>query len=662
MDFQLLTDELLEAIAADVDHHGDWLLLYASEEFPGYWEIESLDPDFFYDFENIVSRWRIVSPPRLDEFMEKARELHYQVAFFEHPDPIINAWADLNKTPDVTLNSTLENVRNGFLPWQVVGYNKFLQLEDQGVPAMLAVWDTGAGKTALEAAVIRHYLDAERIDLAMVVVKSHNKIDTQRKLKSLAGIESLVIDGELTLTRQRKGEKYEVPGPRALAYMAIDELLDAGEPVVAITNYEKFRDDHGLYGPMFKNRRVLFCWDEMPTKLSTRTTQIYDAVKYELYKTFISKPYPAWMRHLVLSATPIENDPDGLYSYANLVRPYYLGTVTDFHKTYVTKRNFFDRKPEGWGDLDKLEARLDQMTHRVSKEDPEVAAMFPSVIRDAMVIDWNPAHRAIYDRFTARAEDLLKEEESGINMMSVMGVLQMLCDAPSMVKLSAENREAFSRLVESWGDLDGDDVGFGTASGSQAALELVRALGSGALHEKGHTKLEMMREIICEKHPSEKVVVHSTWADYIFPIWDMWLTTWGVPFVLYKGTDKQKQYALDRFREDPDIRVFLSGDAGADSIDIAEASVGINYNGPWKWTTEKQREGRRDRVNSTFKTIYTYTLMMADSVEERRREVRDLKHSYHAALFEGRANEAALSARFTTSDFWYMLFGDRPEE
>ena len=46
--------------------------------------------------------------------------------------------------------------------------------------------------------------------------------------------------------------------------------------------------------------------------------------------------------------------------------------------------------------------------------------------------------------------------------------------------------------------------------------------------------------------------------------------------------------------------MFLSGDAGADSIDIAEARVGVNYNVPWKWTTLQQRQGRRDRVNSRF--------------------------------------------------------------
>lgn len=654
MGYQLLTDSLVDAIAEDVDHHGDWLILSESHEFPGYWQVDCLDDDFFYDFEDTLGRYRLVSPARINAFLSQADKLKYEVVWEQDPEHILESFEALKAEPVISLHSTLEDTIKGFLPWQVIGFNKFLQLEEEGVPAMLAVWDTGAGKTALEAAAIRHYLDQGAIDLALVVVKAHNKIDTQRKLKALADVDSIVIEGDATIKRKKE----IVPGPRFRAYEEISERLKAGGQVVVITNYESFRADRGIYDWLLKKRRVLFCWDEMPVKLSNRSTQIYSSVKQAMYKSFISKPNPSWMRHLVLSATPIENDPDGLYSYLNLVRPYYLGTVTEFQAAHVATRNFHTRKPELWCDLDKIEAKLDHMTHRVSKADPDVAKMFPTVIPNEQIIDWHPGHRAIYDRCTALAEDLLKEEDSGVNALSLIQVLQMLCDAPSMVKMSASNRAAFSALVDSWGDLEQGDLAVSAPMGSQAALELVKALPEAKLVDRGHTKLEAWKEIILEKHPDSKVVTHSTWASYIFPVWHHFLDEWGVSYVTYAGTDKQKQTALDTFRQDPDIRVFLSGDAGADSIDIAEAEVGVNYNGPWKWTTEKQREGRRDRVNSTFKTIYTYTLMMAASVEDRKREVRLTKYGHHAAIFEGRANESALSARLTLDDLRYMLFGD----
>ena len=51
------------------------------------------------------------------------------------------------------------------------------------------------------------------------------------------------------------------------------------------------------------------------------------------------------------------------------------------------------------------------------------------------------------------------------------------------------------------------------------------------------------------KHPEDKIVTHSTWAEYIFPVWEYWLQEWGFSYVVYTGTAKQKQAALDAFRE-----------------------------------------------------------------------------------------------------------------
>lgn len=634
MHYQILDDNLVEEISRSPEEaQRDWLILTYSEEFPGFWNVEGLDREFFYDFEDLIGRYRILSPSRVDSFMKEAETREYKVAFTESPEEILEAFAKLKDPPPFELNSTLDNTVNGMLPWQVIGFNKLIKSD---LPAGLAIWDVGGGKTGLLAAALRWHLDQGNIDLGLVMVKAHNKIDTQAKLKSLAGIESYVIDGYKPLKR------FEV-------YEEVENALAQG-PTVVIANYEKLRDDAGIFEHFISKRRVFYCWDEAPTKLSNRNTQLYEATKRMLYKSFVSQPRAKWMQHLVLTATPIENDPDGLFGIMNLVRPRYLGTVDQFHAKHVVEKNFFSGKPEIWTGLDKIEAEIEHMTHRVSKADPDVAKMFPSVIRDPKIIDWNPKHRTIYEKFTQAAEKILEEEDSGVNVLSLIQVLQMLCDAPSMIRQSATNRETFIREL-----MEGLDV---DPKGSQAALRLLETVSLKSLEDAGHTKLEAWREILLDKHPDSKVVTHSTWASYIFPVWQHWLDEWDVSYVTFTGTDRQKQDALDLFRLDPDIRVFLSGDAGADSIDIPQADVGVSYNGSWKATTMKQREGRRDRVNSTFETIYTYDLAMANSVEDRKREIRDRKQSYHDAIFEGRAVESALSARLTAADLRYLLLGE----
>lgn len=639
MDYQLFNEDLMKEMRADPEGLGDWLILQPSDDYPGYWEIEAVYDDYLSQFEDLVGNYRVISPARLDIFMERVDKGDFKVAFTEDPTAMIELVKSWNSTPPVELQSELENTINGFLPWQVVGFNKLVKSD---LTAGYAVWDTGTGKTALIASSILWHQQQNAFDLALVFVKAHNKTDMQRKLKRLGGINAHVID--------------DSPMKRASHYWWILKMLDQGRgPLVVITNYEKIRDD-AVYDQLVKKRRVLCYWDEMPTKLAHRKTKLYKATKEMLYKSFVSKPNPKWMRHLVLSATPLDKDPDDVYGCVNLVRPYYLGTPSDFYGRYVRRRNWISGEPELWGDLDEIEIRMDHMVHRVSEDDPEVAAMLPTNIIDERVLDWNYKHRYVYDKLTKKAREIYDEEEKP-NALALIQVMQMLCDAPSMVLASAENRTRFEAMLQQYGNTDSLPPVSGP-TGSSIALRLLEHVHPSELTDVGHAKLEWFREILTEKHPDDKVVVHSTWADYIFPVWEEWLDKWGVSYVMYRGTDKHRQQALDQFRSDWDIQVFLSGDSGSDSIDIPQARAGVQYNLPWGFVTDTQRKGRYRRVDSLHAHVHTHYGRMVNSVEDRKKQIQDRKRSYHAQIFEGRAVESALSVRLTDDDFRFMLFGD----
>jgi SNF2 family DNA or RNA helicase len=253
----------------------------------------------------------------------------------------------------------------------------------------------------------------------------------------------------------------------------------------------------------------------------------------------------------------------------------------------------------------------------------------------------------------------LIEELEEANILSMIQIMQMICDAPSMVKESASNRDAFLDMLEQFGETDEGYLPMSGPTGSEVARMLLTAIPAKSFHDVGHTKLEMWREIITERHPDSKILTFSTWADYIFPVWAFWLNKWDIPYVIFNGTEKQRQFALDSFREEPDIRVFLSGDAGSDSIDIPQANVVVNYNIPWKWTTLEQRVGRADRVDSTFDFIYRYDLIMPDSNDERKLAITNRKHQYHASIFDGKAIDEAYSASLSREDLMYLLLGDQ---
>lgn len=644
--YRLISDDLIDELGnLDKEAQSEWLFLDPSEEFRGRWTVDGLWPSWFFDFEDIVGSYRTISPSRLDEFLTVAQDLQYKVVFVEPPEDILDAYDHLSDPPPFEINSHLPNTVGGFLPWQVSGFNKLVR--DESLNAGLVVWSTGTGKTVfITSALLWHMGFGHPFDLAIVVVKSNNKTDMNRKLMRLGDIESTIIDG--------------APERRERIYGEISERLRTGEKVVAVTNYEKWREDDSYFKALLKKREVLIFWDEMPTRLSNRKTKLYEAVRACLWNPFESRSEglqgalarSKWLRQWALSATPIENSPEGCFDYVRLMSPALLGRPETFQAEYKGSKNPISNKIETWRNLDKLEAKLEHIVSRASREDdPEIAALFPEVIEDPIVVDWDPSHRKIYDILTGKAEEMVEADFSEVNILALIQVMQMLCDAPSMLKESAKNREIFDEFAEEFPELK-----YNGAKGSEIAQMLMLALKSKPT-DKNHQKMEKWREILMDKHPNDKVLTFMTWSSYGFKPLTSKLDEWGITYVTYEGTQKQADAAKDRFRDDPSIRVFLSSDRGADSIDLPEAAVGVNYNLPWTWVRKRQRM-RNVRVDSRLPTNYWYDLIMADSVEERKQEIIATKYGYHAALFDGKAVEDSISAKLTREDLLHILLGN----
>src|ERR1039458_7338013 len=89
MRYQLLDDKLVDVIAeSSPADQNDWLFLSESQEFPGYWQVDGIDEEFFYDFEDLLGRYRLVSPVRINALLTEAEELHYKTAFVRNPEQI----------------------------------------------------------------------------------------------------------------------------------------------------------------------------------------------------------------------------------------------------------------------------------------------------------------------------------------------------------------------------------------------------------------------------------------------------------------------------------------------------------------------------------------------------------------------------------------------
>lgn len=646
-----LVDDTLEAKLSDPKERAKWLILDQHPDFPGYWVVEGFTKEYLFDLQEVIGAYRELAPSGLEVFIQTAEDAGYKVGFFDDPISILDGYTHLNEPPSIGVRSSFPNTVNGMLPYQVQGFNLLKDLSF-GV----ARWDTGTGKTILASALIKYHL--ADFDYCFFVVKAHNKYNTNRKLWHHVDLPSVIVRG----TKERRDKLYD----NALTY--------AGNPVL-VMNYEQFRDDlvewetkdneRHLAGlsrwgeTFFEDRRVMMVWDEMPTKLKTRTTQTYRAICYCLYRT--APPQVRWeqlrpksLRSYMLSATPIENSPEDWFNCVRLLdggQTY--GTVTSFNNEYVASWNYFDpNKPERFHNLDRMRLKSTSFVHQVNKNDPDIKAVFPEAVEELVYIDWDEHNERLYKDIQEYAKKRAHEEDlEDLPIFALIGALQMVCDAPEMLLDSAAVREAYEAALEVW-----DGSGKSPAKhGSSVALALSEQFGD-RLSNKGHPKLDKLREILTERHPTSRAVVYARWNKALMPYLEERLEVWDIPYVCYTGTPAQKQKAQDTFQTGQ-VQVFLSSDSGSDSIDLDAGNVVIDYDLPWKWTTLTQRHNRIHRASSTHDTVYYYSLMMESSVEERVLQVITLKQGYHNDLFDPTSGDLSASARMTKDDLLYILTG-----
>jgi len=78
-----------------------------------------------------------------------------------------------------------------------------------------------------------------------------------------------------------------------------------------------------------------------------------------------------------------------------------------------------------------------------------------------------------------------------------------------------------------------------------------------------------------------------------------------------------RQTIIERFRTDPDLKVLLSSEVGAEGLDFQFCDILINYDLPWNPMQVEQRIGRLDRFGQKHKRIRIYNFFIEDTIESR---------------------------------------------
>lgn len=142
--------------------------------------------------------------------------------------------------------------------------------------------------------------------------------------------------------------------------------------------------------------------------------------------------------------------------------------------------------------------------------------------------------------------------------------------------------------------------------------------------------------------PEAKAVVFSQWTR-THGIVIRRLEARGIGYVSFHGgVPPDKRPALvERFRDDPGCRVFLSTDAGATGLNLQHASILVNMDLPWNPAILEQRIARIHRMGQR-RPVQIVNFVAKGTIEEGMLSVLAFKRSLSAGILDGGTGEISL--------------------
>ena len=190
--------------------------------------------------------------------------------------------------------------------------------------------------------------------------------------------------------------------------------------------------------------------------------------------------------------------------------------------------------------------------------------------------------------------------------------------AYSYAVFSDELQSRFSWLP---GNMFNRSLSIDLQADTKALLQLLQQ--GGEWRADADTKLDELTALIEQRHPKEKLLVFTQFADTARYLATQ-LTARGITQVQAATGQSEDPTALAH-RFSPvsngampanELRVLISTDVLSEGQNLQDAHIIVNYDLPWAIIRLIQRAGRVDRIGQQSDTILCYSFVPADGVEQ----------------------------------------------
>ncbi len=354
-----------------------------------------------------------------------------------------------------------------------------------------------------------------------------------------------------------------------------------------ITNYEKLKSDLDLIADWAPELVIV---DE------AQSVKNWNTIAAKALKR-IDSPYA-----IVLTGTPLENKLEELISIVQFVDQHRLGPTWKLLHEHQVKDE--GGRVTGYTGLEKIGETLAPVMIRRRKS--EVLQQLP--------------------------------ERTDQNLLVPMTEMQMLHHQ--------ENAEVVTRIVQRWRKTkflsDTDQRRLTCAlQNMRMSCNSTYLLDQETDHGVKADELAALLDGLFALSES-KAVVFSQWTR-THDIVIRRLEARGIGYVSFHGgVPSEKRPALtERFRDDPDCRVFLSTDAGSTGLNLQHASTLVNMDLPWNPAILEQRIARIHRMGQK-RPVQIVNFVSKGTIEEGMLSVLAFKRSLAAGILDGGTGEILL--------------------
>lgn len=471
---------------------------------------------------------------------------------------------------------------------------------------MLLAFDMGLGKTITSLAVAEELLGDGRIDSVLIVVPSGLKLQWASAIAARTDVacrEIVVKGSRFTVPEERYCLVVDgTPQQRREQY----EWAKENRPQYIIAGYQTVTSDLRYFKRMKPGLIIL---DEA-TVIKNPAAAVTKAVRK------LWAPY-----RLALTGTPVDNLLEELWHIMRWVDPELLGPFETFDKSFIERDHWGNVK--SYRNMHILHRKVSPALIRKRASDPDVAPYMPELVHDQHFVAMDKRTEKVYMRLLRDLADELAqlparsrfdlhahyagqdESTAAGRVMAVHVAAQQLLTDPELL-FESESRYA-ERLRES-GVLD--DL---PPSAKWNALE------------------RMVDEALEDR--DTKVIIVTRFRRMVAKIAERWPDS-----VTYHGdlSPSEKQAAVNRFENDPNVRVFCTSHAGAYGVDLPSARLLINLDPARATGQRSQINARHVRSGSKHDNVQVVDLITRGTIEERDYARLGLRGRVGRAVVDGR--------------------------